>query len=196
MLYGWTVSLPGEAKISQAYQMLKSQGETRTSQAWNFILKVSLKKILCCHVSFQDVLSADPEISLDADASLPSPRQQSPVIGDEKKNKVRALMGLLTDALSWSFITRLFLAPSLARAELEGDFLVRPTVFEPGQSLFSLCYICGWCHAVLQPPQKVLEDFLLWFQSILKRFIGEYFCFFLLNILQRLIIKDWFMTLS
>lgn len=27
MLYSWTVSLPDEAKISEAYQMLRSQGE-------------------------------------------------------------------------------------------------------------------------------------------------------------------------
>lgn len=30
MLYSWTVSLPDEAKISEAYDMLKSQGETQT----------------------------------------------------------------------------------------------------------------------------------------------------------------------
>lgn len=30
MLYSWTVSLPDEAKICEAYQMLKSQGETPT----------------------------------------------------------------------------------------------------------------------------------------------------------------------
>ena len=31
MLYSWTVSLPDEAKISEAYEMLKSQGETPTT---------------------------------------------------------------------------------------------------------------------------------------------------------------------
>lgn len=31
VLYSWTVSLPDEAKICEAYQMLKSQGETTTS---------------------------------------------------------------------------------------------------------------------------------------------------------------------
>lgn len=30
MLHGWTVSLPDEAKICEAYQMLKSQGERDT----------------------------------------------------------------------------------------------------------------------------------------------------------------------
>lgn len=28
MLYSWTLSLPDEAKICEAYHMLKSQGET------------------------------------------------------------------------------------------------------------------------------------------------------------------------
>lgn len=31
MLYSWTVSLPDEAKVVEAYQMLKSQGETPTA---------------------------------------------------------------------------------------------------------------------------------------------------------------------
>ena len=31
MLYSWTVSLPDEAKICEAYQMLKSQGETQAA---------------------------------------------------------------------------------------------------------------------------------------------------------------------
>lgn len=30
MLYSWTVSLPDEAKISEAYQMLKTQGKKDT----------------------------------------------------------------------------------------------------------------------------------------------------------------------
>lgn len=31
MLYSWTVSLPDETKIAEAYQMLKLQGETYTA---------------------------------------------------------------------------------------------------------------------------------------------------------------------
>ncbi|XP_060944665.1 ADP-ribosylation factor-binding protein GGA3-like [Limanda limanda] len=60
MLYSWTVSLPDEAKIAEAYQMLKSQG----------------------------IVSADPEISLDA-TLIPSasPRPKNPVFDDEKKSK-------------------------------------------------------------------------------------------------------------
>lgn len=103
MLYSWTVSLPDEAKISQAYQMLKSQGENDVgdfqkwlSQGWNRVWRCRRKPSEDPLLSFVilDVLSADPEISLDADASMPSLRQQSPVFGDEKKNKVRTFMGL------------------------------------------------------------------------------------------------------
>ncbi|KAG7239252.1 hypothetical protein INR49_029393 [Caranx melampygus] len=60
MLYSWTVSLPDEAKICEAYQMLKSQG----------------------------IVSLDPEIPLDATLlPSPSPRPKNPVFDDEKKSK-------------------------------------------------------------------------------------------------------------
>ncbi|XP_047435313.1 ADP-ribosylation factor-binding protein GGA3a isoform X2 [Mugil cephalus] len=60
MLYSWTVSLPDEAKIGEAYQMLKSQG----------------------------IVLADPEISLDATLiPSPSPRPKNPVFDDEKRSK-------------------------------------------------------------------------------------------------------------
>ncbi|XP_076585195.1 ADP-ribosylation factor-binding protein GGA3a [Chaetodon auriga] len=60
MLYSWTVSLPDEAKICEAYQMLKSQG----------------------------IVSIDPEIPLDATLiPSPSPRPKNPVFDDEKKSK-------------------------------------------------------------------------------------------------------------
>ncbi|CAJ1053602.1 ADP-ribosylation factor-binding protein GGA3a [Xyrichtys novacula] len=60
MLYTWTVSLPNEAKICEAYQMLKSQG----------------------------IVSDDPEIALDATLiPSPSPRPKNPVFEDEKKSK-------------------------------------------------------------------------------------------------------------
>ncbi|KAM9362886.1 ADP-ribosylation factor-binding protein GGA3a [Symphorus nematophorus] len=60
MLYSWTVSLPDEAKICEAYQMLKSQG----------------------------IVSVDPEIPLDATLiPSPSPRPKNPVFDDEKKSK-------------------------------------------------------------------------------------------------------------
>uniref|UniRef100_A0A3Q3EID4 Golgi associated, gamma adaptin ear containing, ARF binding protein 3 n=1 Tax=Labrus bergylta TaxID=56723 RepID=A0A3Q3EID4_9LABR len=60
MLYSWTMSLPDEAKICEAYQMLKSQG----------------------------IVSEDPEIPLDATLiPSPSPRPKNPVFDDEKKSK-------------------------------------------------------------------------------------------------------------
>ncbi|KAF3687522.1 ADP-ribosylation factor-binding protein [Channa argus] len=60
MLYSWTVSLPDEAKICEAYQMLKSQG----------------------------IVLVDPEIPLDATLMpSPSPRPKNPVFDDEKKTK-------------------------------------------------------------------------------------------------------------
>ncbi|KAL3996291.1 COMPASS component SWD2 [Sarotherodon galilaeus] len=60
MLYSWTVSLPDETKIAEAYQMLKLQG----------------------------IVSADPEIPLDATlVPSPSPRPKNPVFDDEKKSK-------------------------------------------------------------------------------------------------------------
>ncbi|XP_078136400.1 ADP-ribosylation factor-binding protein GGA3a isoform X2 [Sander vitreus] len=60
MLYSWTVSLPDEAKIFEAYEMLKSQG----------------------------IVLVDPEIPLDATLiPSPSPRPKNPVFDDEKKSK-------------------------------------------------------------------------------------------------------------
>ncbi|KAM8771627.1 ADP-ribosylation factor-binding protein GGA3a [Acanthopagrus schlegelii] len=60
MMYSWTVSLPDEAKICEAYQMLRSQG----------------------------IVLVDPEIPLDATLiPSPSPRPKNPVFDDEKKSK-------------------------------------------------------------------------------------------------------------
>ncbi|KAF7662998.1 hypothetical protein LDENG_00221580 [Lucifuga dentata] len=60
ILYSWTVSLPDETKISEAYQMLKTQG----------------------------IVSVDPEIPLDNTLiPSPSPRPKNPVFDDEEKSK-------------------------------------------------------------------------------------------------------------
>ncbi|KAM8879282.1 ADP-ribosylation factor-binding protein GGA3a isoform 2-T2 [Spinachia spinachia] len=59
-LYSWTVSLPDEAKVVEAYQMLKSQG----------------------------IVLTDPEVALDATfIPSPSPQPKNPVFDDEKKSK-------------------------------------------------------------------------------------------------------------
>ncbi|KAG7485893.1 ADP-ribosylation factor-binding GGA3-like isoform X1 [Solea senegalensis] len=60
VLYSWTVSLPDETKICEAYQMLKSQG----------------------------IVLVNPEIPLDvALVPSPSPRTKNPVFDDEKRSK-------------------------------------------------------------------------------------------------------------
>uniref|UniRef100_H3CIU9 Golgi associated, gamma adaptin ear containing, ARF binding protein 3a n=1 Tax=Tetraodon nigroviridis TaxID=99883 RepID=H3CIU9_TETNG len=65
MLYSWTVSLPDEAKISEAYHMLKLQG----------------------------VVLADPEIPLDATLPpLPSSRPINPVFNEKKSKKLAELL--------------------------------------------------------------------------------------------------------
>lgn len=65
MLYSWTVSLPNEAKICEAYQMLKTQG----------------------------IVSADPEIPLDATfIQSPPPQPKNPVFDDEEKSKRLAVL--------------------------------------------------------------------------------------------------------
>ncbi|XP_039596298.1 ADP-ribosylation factor-binding protein GGA3-like [Polypterus senegalus] len=60
MLYSWAVALPDEAKINEAYQMLKKQG----------------------------IVSVDPEIPVDK-TLIPSPptRPKNPVFEDEEKSK-------------------------------------------------------------------------------------------------------------
>ncbi|KAM7418909.1 hypothetical protein PAMA_016161 [Pampus argenteus] len=65
MLYSWTVSLPDEAKICEAYQMLKAQG----------------------------IVLADPKISLHATLlPSPSPRPKNPVFDDEAKSRRLSLL--------------------------------------------------------------------------------------------------------
>lgn len=64
MLYSWTVALPDEAKISEAYHMLKSQGENGSNNSKTACHKdkitVSPKaplKTLCCHFYFRCFIS-------------------------------------------------------------------------------------------------------------------------------------------
>ncbi|CDQ78276.1 unnamed protein product [Oncorhynchus mykiss] len=60
MLFSWTLSLPDEAKISEAYQMLKKQG----------------------------IVTVDPEVPLDKTLmALPPSRPKNPVFENEEKSK-------------------------------------------------------------------------------------------------------------
>lgn len=58
MLYSWTVSLPDQPKICQAYQMLKAQGESDADEFLTMkfakipLKKTKIKKILRCSRGF------------------------------------------------------------------------------------------------------------------------------------------------
>ncbi|XP_040841736.1 ADP-ribosylation factor-binding protein GGA1 isoform X3 [Ochotona curzoniae] len=62
LLYSWTVGLPEEVKIAEAYQMLKKQG----------------------------IVRADPKLPEDALFSLPPPRPKNVIFEDEEKSKMLA----------------------------------------------------------------------------------------------------------
>uniref|UniRef100_A0AAQ5ZJ58 Golgi associated, gamma adaptin ear containing, ARF binding protein 1 n=1 Tax=Amphiprion ocellaris TaxID=80972 RepID=A0AAQ5ZJ58_AMPOC len=60
LIYSWTLGLPEEAKISDAYQMLKKQG----------------------------IIKQDPELPPDKLLSLPTPRPKNAIFEDEEKSKM------------------------------------------------------------------------------------------------------------
>uniref|UniRef100_A0A3B5AZ74 Golgi associated, gamma adaptin ear containing, ARF binding protein 1 n=1 Tax=Stegastes partitus TaxID=144197 RepID=A0A3B5AZ74_9TELE len=60
LIYSWTLGLPEEAKISDAYQMLKKQG----------------------------IIKQDPELPPDKLLSLPPPRPKNAIFEDEEKSKM------------------------------------------------------------------------------------------------------------
>uniref|UniRef100_A0A3P8T1A3 Golgi associated, gamma adaptin ear containing, ARF binding protein 1 n=1 Tax=Amphiprion percula TaxID=161767 RepID=A0A3P8T1A3_AMPPE len=60
LIYSWTLGLPEEAKISDAYQMLKKQG----------------------------IIKQDPELPPDKLLSLPPPRPKNAIFEDEEKSKI------------------------------------------------------------------------------------------------------------
>ncbi|XP_029410975.1 ADP-ribosylation factor-binding protein GGA1 isoform X2 [Nannospalax galili] len=62
LLYSWTVGLPEEVKIAEAYQMLKKQG----------------------------IVKSDPKLPEDAIFSLPPPRPKNMIFEDEEKSKMLA----------------------------------------------------------------------------------------------------------
>lgn len=108
MLYSWTISLPDEAKICEAYQMLKSQGKIsvpgnlkmgqvccgsskQIQQQFEFNEKSFLYAFshMTVFIYFVGIVVVDPEVSLNATLiPSPSPRPKNPVFDDEKKSKV------------------------------------------------------------------------------------------------------------
>ncbi|XP_050021685.1 ADP-ribosylation factor-binding protein GGA1 [Alexandromys fortis] len=62
LLYSWTVSLPEEVKIAEAYQMLKKQG----------------------------IVKSDPKLPEDAIFPIPPPRPKNVIFEDEEKSKMLA----------------------------------------------------------------------------------------------------------
>ncbi|DAA29123.1 TPA: ADP-ribosylation factor-binding protein GGA1 [Bos taurus] len=62
LLYSWTVGLPEEVKIAEAYQMLKKQG----------------------------IVKADPKLPDDATFPVPPPRPKNVIFEDEEKSKMLA----------------------------------------------------------------------------------------------------------
>uniref|UniRef100_A0A3B3V2J5 Golgi associated, gamma adaptin ear containing, ARF binding protein 1 n=1 Tax=Poecilia latipinna TaxID=48699 RepID=A0A3B3V2J5_9TELE len=70
LIYSWTLALPDEPKISDAYQMLKKQG----------------------------IIKQDPELPPDKLLHLPPRRPKNTIFEDEEKSKVRMLSRLLNSS--------------------------------------------------------------------------------------------------
>uniref|UniRef100_A0A8C3ASJ7 Golgi associated, gamma adaptin ear containing, ARF binding protein 1 n=1 Tax=Cyclopterus lumpus TaxID=8103 RepID=A0A8C3ASJ7_CYCLU len=68
LIFSWTLGLPDEAKISDAYQMLKKQG----------------------------IIKQDPELPPDQLLNLPPPRPKNAIFEDEEKSKVRDCLLIIT----------------------------------------------------------------------------------------------------
>uniref|UniRef100_A0A8C3AUU4 Golgi associated, gamma adaptin ear containing, ARF binding protein 1 n=1 Tax=Cyclopterus lumpus TaxID=8103 RepID=A0A8C3AUU4_CYCLU len=81
LIFSWTLGLPDEAKISDAYQMLKKQG----------------------------IIKQDPELPPDQLLNLPPPRPKNAIFEDEEKSKVRDCLLIITvirkDAVKSHFLT-------------------------------------------------------------------------------------------
>nr|XP_058938275.1 ADP-ribosylation factor-binding protein GGA1 isoform X1 [Kogia breviceps] len=74
LLYSWTVGLPEEVKIAEAYQMLKKQAPETVSPP----------------PSAAGIVKADPKLPDDATFPLPPPRPKNVIFEDEEKSKMLA----------------------------------------------------------------------------------------------------------
>ncbi|XP_022452351.1 ADP-ribosylation factor-binding protein GGA1 isoform X1 [Delphinapterus leucas] len=74
LLYSWTVGLPEEVKIAEAYQMLKKQDPETVSPP----------------PSTAGIVKADPKLPDDATFPLPPPRPKNVIFEDEEKSKMLA----------------------------------------------------------------------------------------------------------
>ena len=84
------MGLPGEAKISEAYQMLKKQGEAAFApRVWpcgGSERGDVLRKRPC--FSSSGIVKQDPVLSDDKVLLLPPPRPKNAIFEDEEKSKV------------------------------------------------------------------------------------------------------------
>lgn len=96
LLYSWSVALPDEAKITEAYQMLKKQGSFITNintYIYKNLLTFCVPILLDCFVqssmhSFLGIVTEDPEVPVDK-TLVPSPKPKNPVFDNEEKSKVK-----------------------------------------------------------------------------------------------------------
>lgn len=110
LIYSWTLALPDEAKISDAYQMLKKQGERLClSDKWKiYLLKLfeGSRDFNPCYNKarknyknnelnswsvFTGIIKQDPELPPDKLLNLPPPRPKNAIFEDEEKSKVRTV---------------------------------------------------------------------------------------------------------
>ncbi|XP_067228827.1 ADP-ribosylation factor-binding protein GGA3a isoform X2 [Chanodichthys erythropterus] len=96
LLYSWSVALPDEAKITEAYQMLKKQGAFITNI--NICIYMNLTYLFSvfqfcytvlfnlCYILLLGIVTEDPEVPVDK-TLVPSPKPKNPVFDNEEKSK-------------------------------------------------------------------------------------------------------------
>ncbi len=96
LLYSWSVALPDEEKIIEAYQMLKKQGFFTTNiniyKNITYFNTVLLFRQACLFQSlthsFSGIVTEDPVVPVDK-TLVPSPKPNNPVFDNEEKSKVK-----------------------------------------------------------------------------------------------------------